>query len=287
MSKKTSKKKNKGNQVSFFGELNLMSAAAVAGVFALVILCVVLYAAMSVSPKKKVIVDDGARIFSSSEEDDIETLAKKLSKEKDINVVIVTTRDKGKGYSNSDEDCARFAGDYYRKHAIKTSFQNNSGVCILVDLTLDEPGQRFFWLYTYGTAYYSIDDDECNRIFRGHMYELSSEEYYDAIYGIEEDLRGYEYDNWGAVIFFTIVIPAALAGILTVSIARSPSLAKMPTVERYKDPHFKIESEDIKTKTTKRYVGSSSGGGSGFSGGGGGFSGGGGGGHSGGGGGRF
>lgn len=278
------KKDSKGsNKISFFGELSMMSIMGTAGLIALVIACFAFYGFMSSSPSKKVRVDDDADIFTSREISELEDMAERLSRAEDINVVIVTTRDKGRGYSNSDEDCAKFAGDYYSRTCIKTSLVNNSGICILIDLTLDSPGNRFFWIYTYGTAYFAIDDDECYELFSSQRNLLGNEEYFDAISNIMDDLRDYNYESTALVTFFCLIIPAGLALLIT-AIATTPrSLDKKPESKFYQTPDSSIVLNDRVTKTRKIRHESSSGGG--YSGGGG-FSGGGGG-HSGGGGGRF
>ena len=151
----------KGPKLSVLSELNGASIGVGIALICIIIASVVFYIFMNLSPKKTVKVVDDADLFTSEEMDNIEDAAKKLSKEKDINVVIVTTKDKGKGYSNSDDDEKRFAEDYYMKSVKTVPLQNNSGVCILIDVTLDYKGGRFFWLYTYGTAHFAVDDDEC------------------------------------------------------------------------------------------------------------------------------
>ena len=278
------KKKQQEGKVSFFGEMSMLSVTATIGLVALVILCVAFYAFMSSSPSKKIRVDDDAGIFTRSQIGDLEDMARQLSRRKDINVVIVTTRDKGRGYSNSDEDCERFAADYYKKACIKTSLVNNSGICILIDLTIDEPGQRFFWLYTYGTAYFAVSDDECMSLFRSQKSLLSDGQYYDALENILDDLDGYDYRNTSSVTFFCLIIPAGLAFVITLICTASKGLDKKPQAKQYKTPESSLELSDKVTSVKRIYnpPSSSSGGG-----GGGGFSGGGGGGHSGGGGGRF
>ena len=280
MSKNNTPKKT-DNKVSFFGEMSMMSVMASIGLIALVIVCIAFYAFMSSSPSKKVCVDDDADIFTSSELRDLEDMAERLSREEDINVIIVTTRNKGRAYSNSDEDCAEFAGDYYADKCIKTSLVNNSGICILVDLTLDYPGQRFFWIYTYGTAYFAVDDDECTELFRGQRDHLSNGEYYEALSNILDDLGDYDYENMGYVSFFSLIIPAILAFLATLIATTPRSLDKKPESKFYSTSDSKLELVDNVVRTRRIKHESSSGGG-GFSGGGGG-----GGGHSGGGGGRF
>ena len=276
----TSKKNN--NKISLFGEMSMMSVTASILLIILVVACVAFYVFMSSSPKKKVRVDDDAQIFTTSEERELQELAEDLSEDKDINVIIVTTRDKGRGYSNSDEDCARYAGDYYADACIKTSLVNNSGICIFIDLTIDEPGQRFFWIYTYGTAYFAIDDDECTALFQSQRSSLSEGDYYGALTRIFDDLEDYDYESVAPMTFFCLIIPAILSLFIT-WVATSPrGLDKKPASKNYMIPCEGLKLSDKVTKTRKIRHESSSGGGlsgGGFSGGGGG--------HSGGGGGRF
>ena len=284
MSRKKENKKPQNNKISFFGEISMMSVMGTIGLIALVIACFAFYGFMSSSPKKRVIVEDDAGIFTSREIRDLEDMAEHLSKSADINVVIITTRDKGRGYDNSDEDCAQFAEDYYADKCIKTSLVNNSGVCILVDLTLDSPGNRFFWIYAYGTACFAIGEDECYSLFNSQRSALSDEEYYEAFSNILDKLEDYDYDSMGIMTFLCLVIPAGLALAVT-AIATSPRvLDKKPQSKTYETPESSMALSDRVTRTRRIKHESSSGGG-GFSGGG--FSGGGGGGHSCGGGGRF
>ena len=283
--------KNTNTKLSVFSELNGAAIGVGIGLICIIIASLVFYIFMNLSPKKSVKVVDDADLFTEEELDDITDAAKKLSKLKDINVVIVTTRDKGKGYSNSDEDEKRFAEDYYMDHVKTVPLQNNSGICILIDVTLDEPGQRFFWLYTYGTAHFAVDDDDCYRLFRSYLTELGNGEYGTAVKGIVGKLEGYSYTNYAPIVFFTILIPIGLAVAFTAIITPKRKLDKAPSVIAYSGDHTNIieKFDKFKHKSVVR-LSSDSGGGGGFSGGGGGggFSGGGGGGgFSGGGGGRF
>ena len=284
---------NMKTKLSIWSELNGTSIGVGIALICIIIASIVFYVFMNLSPAKHVKVVDDADVFTSEEMESITQAAKKLSSDKDINVVIVTTRDKGKGYSNSDEDEKRFAEDFYMDNVKTVPLQNNSGVCILVDLTLDEPGQRFFWLYTYGTAHFAVSNDDCNSIFRHYYTELGSAKYGAAIEGIVKDLGRHNYTSYGAIVFFTLVVPVFLAWIVTAIASPKRKLDKAPAISTYKgdEPNIIEKIDKFKNRTVTHYESSSSGGG--FSGGGGGgfsgggFSGGGGGGFSGGGGGRF
>ena len=278
----------KGPKLSVLSELNGASIGVGIGLICVIIASLVFYIFMNLSPKKTVKVVDDADLFTSQELDDITDAAKKLSKEKDINVVIVTTNDKGKKYSNSDADEKRFAQDYYMDNVKTVPLQNNSGVCILIDVTLDYQGGRFFWLYTYGTAHFAVSDDDCYSLFRKYLSELGSGEYGTAVEGITKDLNDFSYQSYGAIVFFTIIIPVGMSLVMTGLASPRRRLDKLPAISTYSIPGTnRVEKNDIfKSKSVIHHTSSSSGGG--FSGGGGGgFSGGGGGGFSGGGGGRF
>ena len=279
------------SKLSVFSELNGASIGVGIALVCIIIASIAFYIFMNLSPAKSVKVNDDANLFTAEELEDITDAAKKLSKEKDINVVIVTTRDKGKGYSNSDDDEKRFAEDYYMDHVKTVPLQNNSGVCILIDVTLDAPGQRFFWLYTYGSAHFAVDDDDCYQLFRNYMTELGNGEYGFAVNGITNDLKRFTYTNYAPIIFFTLVIPVGLALIITSMASPKRKLDKVPAISVYSGAGPNIVEKFDKYKSRKVVHMSSDSGGGGFSGGGGGgFSGGGGsggGGFSGGGGGRF
>ena len=281
--------KEKTPRLSVLSELNGASIGVGIGLICIIIASLVFYIFMNLSPKRTVKVIDDADLFTSQELDDITDAAKKLSKEKDINVIIVTTKDKGKKYSNSDDDEKRFAEDFYMDHVKTVPLQNNSGVCILIDVTLDYQGGRFFWLYTYGTAHFAVDDDDCYSLFRKYINQLGSGEYGAAVEGITNDLRSYSYQSYGAIVFFTIIIPIGMALLFTGIATPKRRLDKMPAISTYSIPgsNVVVKSDAFLSKKVIHHE-SSSGGGGGFSGGGGGgFSGGGGGGFSGGGGGRF
>ena len=230
MSKKNT---NKSTKLSIWSELSGASIGVGIGLLVLVIFAVFFYIFMNLSPAKKVRVDDFAEVLSENEEKDLKDLASKLSADKDINVVIVTTRNKGDGYTNSDEDCAKYAGDYYMRNVNTVPLQNNSGVCILVDLSIDEDGQRFFWLYTYGTAHFAVSDDNCSRLFYNNKELLGRKEYGHALSNILDSLGNYSYQGYGAIVFFTIIVPI-LAGLLITKIATpSRRLDPVPAMSTY------------------------------------------------------
>ncbi len=269
----------KGPKLSVLSELNGASIGVGIALICIIIASVVFYIFMNLSPKKTVKVVDDADLFTSEEIDNIEDAAKKLSKEKDINVVIVTTKNKGKGYSNSDDDEKRFAEDYYMKSVKTVPLQNNSGVCILIDVTLDYQGGRFFWLYTYGTAHFAVSDDECYSLFRRYLLELGRGEYGTAVEGITQALNNYSYQSYAAIVFFTIIIPIGMSLLSMFVATPRRRLDKLPAIGTYSIPGSNVVAKAdnfVSKKVIHHESSSSGGGGGGFSGGGGGgFSGGG------------
>ena len=295
----TNTKKEPKSRISIWGEVSTLSVTMLIVLLVVVIACIVLYVLMNIPPKKSSYIVDNAKIFSAEEEEALTRQISDMSKTKDINVIILTTRDKGEGYTNSDEDCKAFVTDYYTKNIVDNPFRNHSGFCILVDLTRDYPGERFFWLYTYGTAHFSVGDDDVSRIFYSYREKLAAHNYYGAIEGILGELNGYSYQNQSIVVFFSIIIPAIAAALISLLGIRGKSLDPKPAYSRYLTSRNTNVNSNEKLVKTREIVyndndGGSFGSGGGFSGGsfggGGGFSGGGfggGGGFSGGGGGRF
>ena len=210
-------KKDELNQArkSIWGEINALSGVMIAVLAGIVILSIAAFVFMNRRPPKRTKVIDDADIFSSEELEDLESMAEELMKNHDINVVLVTTRDNPNG--TDDSDCKKYAADVYKENCIRTSMQDNSGICILIDLTLDYPGGRFFWLYTYGTAFFAVDNDECTALFNEYKPELKAEQYYVAIWNILNDLQDYDYHSVGLAVTYGIVLkPHSLTALMNV-----------------------------------------------------------------------
>ena len=281
---------------SLWGEFTFLSGGLLAGFVVLCILSIVLYVYMSIPTSKKVVVQDDAEIFTSSQIDELESMAKKLCKSKDINVVIITTRDKKDSlrsskykYSNSDEDCNKFAADYYADKCMPHKLRDNSGICIFIDLSIDEPGMRYFRMFTNGTAYYAVSNEDCDNIFRRQKGLLAECQYYDALENVFDDLEDYCFSGFGFVTFICLICPI-LVSLLACAVGfRKGKLDPAPKYKEYLENTANVRDSEtfLRQKVIVTYDSDSSGGGGGFSGGGGGGFSGGGGGHSGGGGGRF
>jgi len=266
---------------SFWGELNAVSGAVLIGLIVLVIGSIALYVFMNIVPPKKTVVIDDADVFSEAELEQLKEMAEDLQKENDINVVIATTRNNP--YGTSDSDCKKYAAKFYSDNCISSSMKDNSGICIYIDLTVDRDGMRFFWLYTYGSAYYSVSDSDCSMLFIKQKSVLKEQEYALAIRNIIRSLDEYDYHSSGLMMIYgcSIGLPLILALIVTAISTMKNHLDPVPASSEYKAKKKSkvIEQTDVfLRKTTRSYTSSSSSGGGG---------GGGGGGHSGGGGGRF
>ncbi len=270
---------------SLWGEVSAVSGLVLLLIVAVVVGSVAAFIYMNRIPPKSVFIKDDASIFSQEQMSTLSSLAEILKDENDINVVIATTRNNP--YGTSDDDCKEYAAAIYKEDCIATSMQDNSGICIYIDLTIDKPGSRFFWLYTYGTAYYSVDDEECTALFRGQKSILADGNYADAIANIMRRLDSYDFHSTGLVLTYalSIGVPLILALIVTALCTMKGKLDPVPASAQYKEKakcKILVNGDDFLRKTTRVYHHESSSGG-----GGGGHGGGGGGGHSGGGGGRF
>lgn len=272
-------------KVSLLAELNGASIGVGIALLCVIIASTVLYIFMNLSPAKTVKVVDDADILTESMYEDIYDEACNLSKNKDINVIVVTTRNKGAGYSDTESGAAKYAQDFYNDHITSVPLQNNSGVCILIDLTLDQPGSRRFWIYTYGTAHFAVSNEECTGLFTKYTQLLGSGDYGQALLGLTEDLGGYNYKNYGYIIFFTLFFPMGIALLVTLLTRPKRRLDCVPYMSEYAMIPNQLEEKDVFESRSVVTIESSSS--SGGFGGGGGSSGGGGGGFSGGGGGSF
>ena len=295
MSNKATTNNTKKVKRSMWAEFSLLSSGMLIALVVMCVVCIAGYIFMAIPPAKKVVIDDNMDLFSAAEEKEIKAAATKLSKAKNLNIVVVTTNDKNhdmKGsykYSNSDEDCDKFAADYYKDKCVDHTLKDNSGFLVLIDLTIDEPGQRYIRIFTNGSAFYTVNNDECVSILYSFRSDLQ-----DELIGIFNKLGNYTYANYALTAFISIFVPALIALFASAITLRKGKLDPAPKYQQYLEGKGDLETSEtfLRQKVIVTYDSDSSsgGGGGGFSGGGGGgFSGGGGGGggHSGGGGMRF
>lgn len=167
---------------SIWGEISAASGIALLIMAAIVVGAIVLFVFLNRVPDKTYEIIDDAGIFTDDEYEELEEMAEELMEEKDINVVIATTRDNP--YGTMDSDCKEYAADFYKDNCITSPLRDNSGICIYVDLTMDSPGNRYFYIYTYGNAYYSVSNDSCQGLFKDEKPLLNDGYYSEAIYNV-------------------------------------------------------------------------------------------------------
>ncbi|MEI8200786.1 MAG: TPM domain-containing protein [Eubacteriales bacterium] len=269
-------------KTSAFSEFSVLSAGILTVVVALAVLAVLFYAFMMRPPVKTYALEDGADLLSKTEEKKIAGLAENLKDKKQINVIIVTTDDKGSGYVNDDEGSASFAADKYSELAHSQSFKDNSGVLILIDMQ-----NRYVYVYTYATAHAAVSNDECLQMTANVSPLLTDAKYSSAVESLIEQISDNDFFSGALVMVYVLYIAGPLAIVAAaVLIAKNKKRNKITTAyNTYLDLSKTKDTGDqdiFDHKTVTVTTTSSS---SGFSGGGGGFSGGGG--HSGGGGSHF
>ncbi len=148
---------------SIFAELNAVSITTLCLIALLLIAAIAVYIFTVVPPAKKVMVMDDANVLSEQEESDVLEMAEKLKDEHDMNVIVITTRDKGEDFANSKNGVSQYGKVMYDKYSRKNRLRDNSGVVIILDLTDDRSNERFFWIYQYGTAYLTLSDSDCTQ----------------------------------------------------------------------------------------------------------------------------
>ena len=202
----TNTNKNSSGNTKFLSELRGASIIVTIVLISLLALSVGLYAYMQKTPPKHVIIDDQMDLFTSSELDEIEELANELSEERNQNVAVVVTDDKGWEYSDDDDGYQAYVDDYYSENFIDTPFQDNSGFIIFLDLTNMDVGGKYFYIYTYGTAFYSASDAEVTDIFEQHKPELRQGKYSSVVCSVLSELTNKDYDFGSIIISGAIMV---------------------------------------------------------------------------------
>jgi len=269
-------------------ELALLSYSLWAIFAVAVVFSIFLYIFMVIPPPKKARLEDQGNLFSVEEQEKIERMAKSISSEKDINVFIYTEASRGNFSSVTDAEIQVKVDRKYREMADIIFLKDNSGIMVYID-----EQERYFYIFTYGTAHASVTDSECDRIFRSVKNTLSAGNYGQATIKSLESIEEHSFTSGLLTITYVamFVLPPVLALLLVMWLVRKRKTKSATNSKTYLDQNNSQVYQNSDTYTRQmvdvRYVSSSSGG-SGFSGGGGGFSGGGGGGgRTGGGGGRF
>lgn len=182
-------------KISALSEFSALSAVLIVVMVVGMLLSLAFYIWMAIPPSKVYKLDDDANLFSENEEEELLSLMKSISRKKDINVMVITTEDKGSGYGNSDGDSVRYAQDRFKDLAKFQPFKDNSGVLIMVDME-----NRFFYIVTYGTAKASITNNECDSIYNRQLSFLQQGEYFTAIRRSLEEVADHNFTS-GLLIF--------------------------------------------------------------------------------------
>lgn len=261
-------------KTSAFSEFSVLSAGILAVVVVLAVLAVFFYVFMMRPPVKTYALEDGAGLLSKTEEKKIAGLAENLKDKKQINVIIVTTDDKGAGYVNDDEGSASFAADKYSELAHSQSFKDNSGVLILIDMQ-----NRYVYVYTYATAHAAVSNDECLQMTANVSPLLTDAKYSPALESLIEQISDNDFFSGALVMVYVLYIagPLAIAAV-AVLIAKNKKRNKISTayntyldLSKTKDTGDQdvFDHKTVTVTTTSSSSGFSGGGGGGFSGGGG------------------
>jgi len=261
-------------KTSALSEFSVLSAGILTVVVVLAVLAVFFYIFMMRPPVKTFALEDGAGLLSKTEEKKIAGLAENLKDKKQINVIIVTTDDKGAGYVNDDEGSASFAADKYSELAHSQSFKDNSGVLILIDMQ-----NRYVYVYTYATAHAAVSNDECLQMTANVSPLLTDAKYSAAVESLIEQISDNDFFSGALVMVYVLYIAGPLAIVaVAVLIAKNKKRNKISTayntyldLSKTKDTGDQdiFDHKTVAVTTTSSSSGFSGGGGGGFSGGGG------------------
>lgn len=274
-------------KTSALSEFSLLSVGIILAVILLAAAGTASYIFMLQPPAKTYAMEDRADLLSPSDEKRIALLAKDLSWKKQINVIVVTTADKGAAYPQDDEGSAEFAGDKYAQLAHTKSFKDNSGVLLLLDME-----NRYIYVYTYGTAHVAVTNEECIEMTDLVVPSLRNGQYADAFESLISQISYNDFFSGTLVLVYALRILGPLVIITVVLLIAAHRKRNKITTDYYSYldmSHTKdtgdqdvFDHKTVTVTTTSSSSGfSGGGGGGGFSGGGGG------GGHSGGGGSHF
>ncbi|MFA5445263.1 MAG: TPM domain-containing protein [Bacteroidales bacterium] len=270
---KTAKRK-----LSVFSELSALSAVVVGLLVLAALASLAFYIWMAIPPGKVYKIADHADLYTDEEEDELLSVMKSISRKKDINVMLVTTADKGPDYGQlSNSESARYAEDHFRELTGFETFRDNSGVLILHDTS-----NRYFYIATYGTARASITNSECVEI-TGMQGPLLKEG--DNAEAVKRSLEAIKAHNFGSgLLLFTytsfVIGPLLIVALVLWIMAHKKRTKITVNYKTYYDAKNSeiLGDEDIFQRQKVSVTYHSSGSSGGFSSGGGGFSGGGGGG---------
>ena len=269
---------NNKPKVSALSEFSALSAGILAVVIVFALVSLALYVYMIRPPEKKVDIEDKAGLLSKDEESDLLKKAKKIRSDKQINVIIVTTDDKGSKYAYGDEGSKEFAIDKYNKLAEAIPLKDNSGIIFLVDMQ-----NEYLYIYSYATAHAVIPDEECQAMAESVAYKFTDQEYAEGLDSLLDQLENRSFFSGALLMVYLLYIvgPIAITALVLYTVLHRRRNKITVNQATYLDPTASEANEDqdifLRKTTSVTYASSGSGiSGGGFSGGG--FSGGGGGG---------
>lgn len=269
-------------KVSAFSEFTSLSALYI-GIFVfLLVASLALYTWMAIPPAKVYELVDDADLFTEADEEEMLGVMKKISRDRDVNVMVVTVTDKGSDYMSwSESDSIRYAEDQFKELSRFEELRDNSGVLIFIEI---DGGYRFFYIVTFGTARASITNEECDAIYQRQLPTLRDGDYSLAVKQSLSEIREHNFTSTLLIITYLsfIVLPIIAVVVILLIVARRKRTKITVDHKTYYDSKNSVATGDedifLREKVSVTYHSSGSGG-SGFSGGGGGgFSGGGGGG---------
>lgn len=256
--------KNNKIKKSAFAEFSKLSGFLVVLFSILFIISIALYIFIAIPPEKTSVVKDDAGLLSRDEVLYLEDYAEDISRKKDINVIIVTTDEKGRNYSNSEQGSEAFASDQYSKLARTSVLKDDSGILLLIDMEL-----RYYFIYTYGTVHASITNSECERIAQAHVSLLQSDRHFDALESTLGEVESYNYRSVALILLYIgyFVLPMLIVVIVAWVVVRRKRSKITVDYSTYKDQSKSkiIEERDefVRQTVTVTYASSSSGGGGG------------------------
>jgi uncharacterized membrane protein YgcG len=204
-------------KTSALSEFSALSAGILAVVIILACVSIAVYVFMMRPPLKISAVEDSAGLFSQTDEQKIAGLAKNLSSDKQINVIIVTTDNKGDAYAQDDEGSANFAKDKYKELSHSKSFKDNSGVLLLIDME-----NRYIYVYTYATAHAAVTNDECTAMTDSVVPLLKNQQYSAAIESLISQISNNDFFSGALVALYFLYIagPVVIAGLVLFVVKR-------------------------------------------------------------------
>ena len=259
-------------RTSALSEFSVLSAGILALVILLAVFAVAAYIFMIRPPAKNFAIQDNASLLSKNEVSNIAQAAKNLSEKKQINVIVVTTDDKGPAYAQDDEGSALYARDKYIELAHGKSFKDNSGVLLLIDME-----NRYVYVYTYATAHAAVTNDECTAMAESVVPALQGEQYASALESLISQISSNDFISGPLIFVYILYIAGPLAIVILVLALVSHNMRTKITTN-YKTYLDQINTKDLGDQDIfdhKTVVVTTSSSGSGFAAGGGGFGGGG------------